>query len=655
MTGPPIVDRVERREVAFPRRSRRMMQRRARSVGAVVALVVVVGCRGDPASITRPSVPVIDIHTHLGGVDAWPGDRPNFAEIQRAMRDHNVDLVVDFKAPSNSVKDGVFQERVTQRLALYPDTSRFKLFANIPINDDRNLFLAEERSDYPIWVTGLLEDAVRRGASGLKIKMQAGSREGGAEHSYWVYDRAGMLIPFDTPAFDPLWETASRLRVPVLLHLSGGYKGDHQEPKGAWKQVRWEVLMLERERVLRRHPHLLMIGAHFGCAIGDESYLAEILERYPNLSIDAGAHDSSDAFAILDSTRQAFFERYQDQILFGTDYMENTFRYLKSYGQRLEMILPFTEAWPLADSVRAKYYNGNARRLLHRVNANSAPVANAGFTMTTVVGRRVTLDGSGSFDIDGDSLRYSWQQLDGPPVRLTTASSARPWFDAKVEGVYHFSLSISDGHAQGKPRTVMINVVDAADFFAEDSGRVVIEAEHASARIARSGQSWTNATATAGFSGEGYVVAGPDRGVSIDDRFHDRAPELRYKVWITTPGTYVASLRGMARDSTSNSVHVGLDNEEERLADRLGEFPVGRWSWVHDTREWDDQFKMIDQNLAVLNIAEAGPHILNIWMQRDGFMLDKIMLLHHDHSQVSFPIFEPGARPGPPESKRGPR
>ena len=43
--------------------------------------------------------------------------------------------------------------------------------------------------------------------------------------------------------------------------------------------------------------------------------------------------------------------------MFGSDYMESTFSWLKSYRQRLDMFLPFSEHWPLPDSVRRKYYH----------------------------------------------------------------------------------------------------------------------------------------------------------------------------------------------------------------------------------------------------------------------------------------------------------
>ena len=145
-------------------------------LGAVAAAATLAACRDvAPPHAPPPRFSIIDIHTHLGGVDTWPGKRPDFDELTRTMDEMRVELVVDFKAPDHSLENAVFGERVSQRIALYPDTARFKLFANIPIDDDENVFLGSRRADYPTWVAGILEDAVRRGAVGLKIKDQAGA------------------------------------------------------------------------------------------------------------------------------------------------------------------------------------------------------------------------------------------------------------------------------------------------------------------------------------------------------------------------------------------------------------------------------------------------------------------------------------------------
>lgn len=608
-----------------------------------------VASREVPPPHARPArFSIIDIHTHLGGVDKWPGKRPNFDELTRTMNDMRVELIVDFKAPDHSLENGIFGDRVSQRIAQYPDPKRFKLFANVPIDNDNDIFVGSQRADYPTWIADLLEDAVRRGAVGLKIKDQAGA----GNISYWTRDTAGTLVPFDTPAYDPLWSAAERLGVPVLIHL-GGYKGEHQPPEGANRNVRWEVLMLERERVLRRHPRLKLIGAHWAGAAGDRTYLEEILEKYPNMYAEGAAHQPQDEFAELDTAERAFFERYQDQVLFGTDYMEDTFRWLTSYRQRLDMILPFTEKWSLPDSVMAKYYHGNARRLLKLAGANEPPIAHPGFTITHVVGDTVTLDGSASYAKTGQSISYRWRQIEGPLVRLRSDASARPTFVATKPADLAFELVVSAGRLSSRRRTMRVNVVPRAGHFLEERGRVTIEAEHFERAVPRRGQSWSFARDLAGYSGDGYVVAGPKRGAVIEPgAFRSSAPELRYTVWIKEPGTYAVYARGAAPDTGRASVHVGLDNEEVRLADRLGRFPVGRWGWARDASEWDAQFQMNDTTLAVLNVVEPGPHLLNVWMHHDGVMLDRLMLVRVPYAEVDKPLFNPGSGIGPPESKR---
>jgi predicted TIM-barrel fold metal-dependent hydrolase len=619
--------------------------------GAIVAVLCTIGCRDQtPPHAPPPRFSIVDIHTHLGGVETWPGQRPNFDELTRTMHEMHVELVVDFKAPDNSLRNGVFGDRVSERLALYPDTSRFKLFANVPIDDANNEFVADRYADYPTRVASILEDAIRRGASGLKIKDQAGAGNG---VDYWTHDRNGNLVPFDTSSYDPLWSTAERLGVPVLLHLGGAYKGEHQMPNGANRSVRWEILMLQRERVLRRHPRLHLIAAHWAGAAGDRTYLAELLEKYPNMYTEGGANQPKAEFAELDSAEAAFFVRYQNQVMFGTDYMEKTFRWLKSYRQRLDMFLPFTERWPLPDSVMRKYYHGNARRLLGRPGANLTPIAHPGFTTTHLVGDTVMLDGSASYGPPGSALQYRWRQTDGPRARFVGETSATPRFAAIEPGDYAFELTVTTDSATSRARSVRVNVVPPSGLFVEDGGRVVIEAERFATATARNAQAWTVSRERPGFSGDGYVVAGPERGTVVEaGEFRAKAPELRYTIWVQHPGTYVAYARGMAPDSARRSVHFGLDNEEVRLADRVGQLPVGRWGWARDAFEWDAQFQMTDTTLAVLNIVDPGPHVLNVWMHHDGVMLDRIMLVRAPFAEVSKPLFDPGTGVGPAESPR---
>jgi hypothetical protein len=90
------------------------------------------------------------------------------------------------------------------------------------------------------------------------------------------------------------------------------------------------------------------------------------------------------------------------------------------------------------------------------VNVNRAPVAEAGGDQTVNEGSSVSLDGSASFDPDGDAVTQLWTQIGGPSVALTGADTATPAFTAPliaggVESVVtlDFQLTVSDGALAG--------------------------------------------------------------------------------------------------------------------------------------------------------------------------------------------------------------
>jgi beta propeller repeat protein/parallel beta-helix repeat protein len=91
------------------------------------------------------------------------------------------------------------------------------------------------------------------------------------------------------------------------------------------------------------------------------------------------------------------------------------------------------------------------------VVGNQAPVADAGPDKLWAAPGMIGLDGSNSHDDDPpDDLRYSWQQVEGPPVTLDDANTAIPRFTCERPGVYVFQLTVSDGFVTSTPDTVKI-------------------------------------------------------------------------------------------------------------------------------------------------------------------------------------------------------
>ncbi len=78
---------------------------------------------------------------------------------------------------------------------------------------------------------------------------------------------------------------------------------------------------------------------------------------------------------------------------------------------------------------------------------NNPPVPNAGPDKSATVGSLVTLDGSASFDPNGDTLTYQWT-MDKPwnsAAILSDAHAVQPTITPDVPGTYTFYLSVSDG------------------------------------------------------------------------------------------------------------------------------------------------------------------------------------------------------------------
>lgn len=91
------------------------------------------------------------------------------------------------------------------------------------------------------------------------------------------------------------------------------------------------------------------------------------------------------------------------------------------------------------------------------VVGNRAPFAEAGNEQACEPRQEVTLDGSGSYDLDeGDILSYSWLQVSGPSIEILDPNTQTPRFQPSLIGEYVFELIVNDGTAESLPDTVMV-------------------------------------------------------------------------------------------------------------------------------------------------------------------------------------------------------
>jgi hypothetical protein len=94
------------------------------------------------------------------------------------------------------------------------------------------------------------------------------------------------------------------------------------------------------------------------------------------------------------------------------------------------------------------------------IQANQAPVANAGADQTVNKGATVTLDGTTSTDADGNTLTYQWIAPTG--ITLNSTTTSQPTFTApnvSVDTQYTFTLKVNDGSLDSEEDQIVVTVL----------------------------------------------------------------------------------------------------------------------------------------------------------------------------------------------------
>ena len=173
-----------------------------------------------------------------------------------------------------------------------------------------------------------VKQAVELGARGVKIHKGLGLGYGTDDDHF---------IPVDDKGLDPLFDEAGKQGVPVSIHSGdpqafwqpltpANERFDELRVHPGWSfakhPVSWEQIFSQYERRVARHPKTTFIGVHFGNAPEEPERVGKMLDKYPNLYIDTAARvpEIGRVDARHDAARmRAFFLKYQDRILFGTD------------------------------------------------------------------------------------------------------------------------------------------------------------------------------------------------------------------------------------------------------------------------------------------------------------------------------------------------
>lgn len=341
--------------------------------------------------VERARYPVVDIHTHIteshksiNGVDLG-ADRDFHAtpdELLAVMDRKNIRSMVNLT--------GGFGSGITETIARYDRSYRDRFYTFTEPNYARLL-----EPDYPRIQAEAIEQARRDGAHGLKILKTLG---------LYLRDNitTGKLVKIDDPRFDPMWDECGQLNMPVAIHISDPIAfftptdrfnerfeelNNHPDWSFFGRDFPRNAELIEaRNRVIARHPNTHFIVLHVGNFAENLENVSQNLDRFPNMHVDTAARIGE--LGRQPRAARAFFEKYQDRILFGTDATPHADNYPQQlFGDELyEIYYRFLETddeyfdyapakvppqgrWRiyginLPEDILRKVYNGNAAREL---------------------------------------------------------------------------------------------------------------------------------------------------------------------------------------------------------------------------------------------------------------------------------------------------
>ena len=276
--------------------------------------------------IERSAFPVIDMHTHLA---VRRNTQANQRPSRRAVPAEDLLKVMDARNIRTMVNlTGSYGERLANTVAGLDKahTGRFLTFTEPGWTE-------AQRPDYATWQADELARSKAAGAMGIKVLKTLGLFLRDKDAS----GKDGALVKIDDPRFDPMWEQAGALGLPVCIHVgdpeafflpTDRYNERYEElanhPDWSFHGrdfPSFKAVLEARDRVFTRHPKTTFVALHVGHWAENLPAVGEMLDTFPNVHIEIGARIGE--LGRQPRTSRKFFDRYQDRIMFGTDAVPN--------------------------------------------------------------------------------------------------------------------------------------------------------------------------------------------------------------------------------------------------------------------------------------------------------------------------------------------
>ena len=263
-------------------------------------------------NVPRARFPVVDIHTHVSRRRAQKAAVPP-ADLVRTMDAVNVRTMVNLT--------GGWGDDLAATIASFDRT-----FPRRFLTMTEPAWTRASEKGYAAWQAEEIGRAKAAGAVGVKVLKTLGLylRDGGP---------TGRLVRVDDERFDPMWDACARLALPVAIHVGDPeafflpidrfnerYEELSAHPDWSFHGKdfpAFKEILDARDRVFARHPKTTFVALHVGHWAENLAAVGQMLDRFPNVHVELGARIGE--LGRQPRASAAFFDRYQDRILFGTD------------------------------------------------------------------------------------------------------------------------------------------------------------------------------------------------------------------------------------------------------------------------------------------------------------------------------------------------
>jgi predicted TIM-barrel fold metal-dependent hydrolase len=177
-------------------------------------------------------------------------------------------------------------------------------------------------------VIAQLKEDFDNGAIGVKVWKHIGME---------LQTPDGKYVQLDHPIFAPIFDFIAREGKTLIAHMGEPihawmptYTTKDGVPKNYWathpeysfydkpEKPSYSDIMAARDHVVENHPNLRFVGAHMASLEFDVAEIATRMEMYPNFAVELGGRARWLQWQARGKVR-AFFIKYQDRIMYGTD------------------------------------------------------------------------------------------------------------------------------------------------------------------------------------------------------------------------------------------------------------------------------------------------------------------------------------------------